>query len=195
MDARQSRRGKRISLQQEKQAAADIGGRTMAASGATRLGGGGDVRILGRTRLECKFTEKSSYALKYEELKKIRRQAMKALENPVFQFAFRHTTGRLRSYAVIPWDVEDPQKTNDDIWFTSAASVTLAEDQLEKALMRGRIQITFAHAGSEPQAFRQFEIMRWHDYTEMSLKHSEDPEDARDQHSSPVPGTPDPTKG
>ena len=192
MDARQSRRGKRISLQQEKQAATDLGGRTMAASGATRLGGGGDVRVLGKTRLECKFTEKSSYALKYEELKKIRRQAIKALESPVFQFAFRHTSGRLRAYAVIPWDVEDPQKTNDDIWFTSAASIMLTEDQLEKALMRGRIQLTFAHAGPEPQAFRQFEILRWHDYVEvMSMKQSEALEDARDQHSIRVPGAPD----
>ncbi len=196
MNARQSRRGKRISLQQEKQAASDIGGRTMAASGATRLGGGGDVRVLGHTRLECKFTEKSNYVLKYEELKKIRRQAMKVLENPVFQFAFRHTTGRLRAYAVIPWDVDEKPKDTDHSWFTSAASVTLTEDQLEKALMAGRIQFTFVHAGTDPLAFRLFEIMRWHDYVEiMSLKHNEAHEDARNQHSVRIPGPTDPITG
>jgi hypothetical protein len=152
--------------------------------------------VLGQTRLECKFTEKSSYSLKYEELKKIRRQAMKVLENPVFQFAFRHTSGRLRAFAVIPWNMDDQQKENDHGWFTSAASITLTEDQLEKALMSGRIQFTFVHAGSDPPAFRMFEIMRWHDYVEInSLKHGEAHEDARNQHSVRVPGATDATEG
>lgn len=192
MDARQSRRGKRISLQQEKRAAEELGGRTMAASGATRLGGGGDVRVLGHTRLECKFTEKSSYSLKYEELKKIRRQAMKALESPVFQFAFRHTTGRLRAYAVIPWEIGDQPKETDHHWATSAASFMLTEDKLEKALMSGRIQFSFLHAGTDPLAFRLFEIMRWHDYVETVLKYNEAQEDASNQHSIRVPGATDP---
>lgn len=191
IDARQSKRGKRISLQQEKRAAQEIGGRTMAASGATRLGGGGDVRVLGRIRLECKFTEKSSYVLKYEELKKIRRQAMKVLESPVFQFAFRHTTGRLQAYAVIPWDTSTgPPKETTHNWFTSAASVTLTEDQLEKALTIGRIQFTFVHASSDPLAFRLFEIMRWHDYIDKM-----EAANAGTQYDSPVHGSPDSVKG
>lgn len=195
MDARQSKRGKRISLRQEKQAAADLGGTTMAASGATRLGGGGDVRVMGNTRLECKFTEKGSYTLKYEELRKIRRQAMKVLEQPVFQFAFRHPSGRLRAYAVIPWQ-EDKVEGKIHYWSTMAGSVTFTEDQLEKALYEGRIQYAFLHPLSDPPSFRMFEIMGWHDYVEvMSLKHNEAHENARDQHRSRIPGAPDSTEG
>lgn len=195
MNARQSRRGKRISLQQEKRAAADLGGRTMAASGATRLGGGGDVRVIGSTRIECKFTEKDSYTLRYEELKKIRTQAMKVLERPVFQFAFRHASGRLRGYAVIPWDVEEKPKDSDHSWYTSARSVTFTEHQLETALQTGKIQFTFMHAGTEPLQFRLFEIMRWHDYVEIETLKHEVQDDVGAQHDKPVSGTPSRAEG
>ena len=122
MDARQSRRGKRISLQQEKRAAADIGGRTMAASGALRLGGGADVRVQGKIRLECKFTEKPSYTLKLDELIKLRKQAVKTLEYPVFQFAFRDPSGRMEQYAVVQWDEE---KAPFHTWHTEHKSYPL----------------------------------------------------------------------
>lgn len=138
----------------------------MAASGATRLGGGGDVRVMGNTRLECKFTEKGSYTLRFIELQKVRKQAFKTLENPVLQFAFRHPSGRLTSYAVIPWVIGDKAAETDNSWLTSNASITFTERQLEDALLKGRIQFTFAPPGKEPLAFRLFEIMRWHDYVE-----------------------------
>jgi hypothetical protein len=188
MNSKQAHRGKRISVQQEKRAAKDLGGKTTAASGAAKFSGGADVRVMGKIRLECKFTEKSEYTLRYIELQKVRKQAMKALEQPVLQFAFRHTTGRLKAYAVIPWNPEDPQKANDDIWFTTATSLTFTEHQLDKALLAGRIQITFAPAGPDPIAFRMFEIMNWHDYVEvMTLKHEVHNDDG-DQYNSSVPG-------
>lgn len=143
----------------------------MAASGATRLGGGGDVRVLGKTRLECKFTEKDTYNLRFLELAKVRKQAIKALEKPVLQFSFRHTSGRLRSYAVIPWDIEGnmPPQESTHSWFTSKTYIPLTESQLEKALLTGRIQFTFVHAGKEPIEQRIFEILRWSDYIEQTM--------------------------
>lgn len=164
MNARQSKRGKKISLQQERITAEELGGRTMAASGATRLGGGGDVRVQGKIRVECKFTEKDRYTLWYSDLRKLQKQAVKTLEYPVLQFAFRHPNGHLVKYAVVPWNKEEKEVTND--WFGSAASVILSEDQLETALANGRIRYTFYC--EIPQAFlnRVFEIMRWDDYVE-----------------------------
>jgi hypothetical protein len=166
MDARQSRRGKRISLQQEKSAAADLGGRTTAGSGAAKFSGGADVRVMGKTRLECKFTEKDTYTLRFVELQKVRKQAMKALEKPVLQFAFRNRTGRMAKYAVIPWEIGDQQKDNDHSWFTSNTQIGFTADELDKALFTGRIQFNFVCPGKEPLAFRLFEILRWHDYIE-----------------------------
>lgn len=91
----------------------------MAASGATRLGGGGDVRVMGKTRIECKFTEKPSYILKLDELLKLRKQAIKTLEYPVFQFAFRDPSGRMEQYAVVQWDEE---KVPFHVWTTDHKS-------------------------------------------------------------------------
>jgi hypothetical protein len=102
MDARTGRRQKRISKRQEEKTAAELGGRTQANSGATPMGGGGDVRVRGQYRVECKFTEGSSYVLKLSELDKLKKQANSVAEIPVFQFEFR-TPGHPRaraSYAV-----------------------------------------------------------------------------------------------
>jgi hypothetical protein len=182
-------------LRQEKQAAVALGGKTTAASGAAKFSGGADVRVMGKIRLECKFTEKPGYVLKYEELKKVRRQAMKALEQPVLQFAFRHTNGRLKAYAVIPWDMEETTDIGH-FWNTSASSTTLTENQLEAALLTGRIQLLFSGGPlTDPPQFRMFEIMNWHDYVEiMSLKH-EVSEDDGDQHNSAVLRSPAASKG
>lgn len=195
MDSRQARRGKRISLQQEKRSAAELGGHTTAASGAAKFSGGADVRVMGKIRLECKFTEKSNYILKYEELKKVRRQAIKALEQPVFQFAFRHPNGRLKSYAVIPWNMEETTGI-EHFWNTSANSITLTENQLETALLTGRVQLLFSGGPlTDPPQFRMFEIMSWHDYVEiMTLKHNETQEDAGNQHNLSVPNATDSTQ-
>jgi hypothetical protein len=197
MNSKQAHRGKRISLQQEKRAAAKLGGRTTAASGAAKFSGGADVRVMGKIRLECKFTEKAEYTLRYVELQKVRKQAMKALEQPVLQFAFRHPNGRLKAFAVTPWNTEEQPADNDHFWNTSANSVIFTEDQLQAALLTGRIQFLFSGGPlTDPPQFRMFEIMNWHDYVEVTtLKYSEAHEDARDQHNRSVPSTPDAAKG
>jgi hypothetical protein len=165
MDARQSKRGKRISLRQEKQTAADLGGRTMAASGATRLGGGADVRVMGKTRIECKFTEKDRYYLKLSELDKLRRQANKSLEYPVFQFAFHYPNGTMSKYAVIPWDIQRGLHAHTNL-STSSKQITVTDQNLNNRLMWGQIQVSFSPPEAIPETFhlRHFEILHWDDY-------------------------------
>jgi hypothetical protein len=95
---------RKISGRQEKRVAAELGGKTQANSGATRLGGGGDVRVPGDTRVECKYTTKDRYVLKSSDLKKLREQAIRGgLEEPVFQIAFRDRLGNMHErFAVTP---------------------------------------------------------------------------------------------
>lgn len=129
----------------------------MAASGATRMGGGADVRVLGTTRLECKVTEKSSYTIKLAELMKVFKQAIRALEQPVLQFAFRHTTGRMKKYAVISWPAND-QADNHSQWDKKTSSYTVTESELESALFTGRIKLVlYAKDGT----CRHFEVLGW----------------------------------
>jgi hypothetical protein len=86
------------SRKQEKRAASRIGGRVQPGSGAGRAKG--DVRDVGYTRMECKFTRAKSYSLKLEELKKIEREAGPG-EQPVFEIEFQSVLPHER-YVVLP---------------------------------------------------------------------------------------------
>ena len=55
MDARTSKRQKKISAKQERRMAEDLGGRVQPASGAMKHAKG-DVRVMGVVRAEAKFT-------------------------------------------------------------------------------------------------------------------------------------------
>ncbi len=105
MDARRSAMQKRISRRQEKNAAADLGGRVQAASGATKHGGA-DVRAPGY-RVECKYTEKGIYSLKRSELEKLVKQAHGSLEQPVLQLAFVDKFGRRTEFAFLRYHKRD----------------------------------------------------------------------------------------
>ncbi len=162
MDARQSRRGKRISLQQEKSAAADLGGRTTAGSGAAKFSGGGDVRVMGKTRVECKITENDSYSLKLDELEKLRKQAIKHLEYPVFQFAFKEISGRSTQYAVIQWDeTEKPQIVLE----TEAKSWTFNKHDVREQV-RSLLQVIFHVKEANSLKTKYFRVMPWEDFVE-----------------------------
>ena len=154
-----TRRVKRISKQQENRAASDLGGRVQAASGATRLGGGADVRVQGKIRVECKVTEKNSYIVKREELLKLSRQAMKTLEIPVFQFAFRSNLGRLDKYAIIsPSDkIDNREPFHLD---TGYGSLNLTQQYLQASLRHGPILLTFRDGAF---AF-MWEVITWTDF-------------------------------
>lgn len=88
----QRTRQKKLSLRQEKKANQELGSKMMPASGAL-LHGGGDGRLPGKIRLECKYTEADKYILKLDDLIKLRTQAVKGgLEEPIFQVEFKGTT-------------------------------------------------------------------------------------------------------
>lgn len=82
----------------------------MAASGGTRLGGGGDVRAPGY-RIECKYTERLAYTLKLSDLQKIRKHAHDSLEQPVLQLAFVDPAGRRTEFAFIRAISSTPDQT------------------------------------------------------------------------------------
>jgi len=166
MNARRRKTIKKTSLRQERQTAQDIDGRTQANSGATRMGGGADVRAHGDTRVECKFTEKDRYTLKLDELVKLRKQAIKSLEYPVFQFAFLFNN-QLTKYAVISW--KGDVSAADTSWGTIAKQMTLLRDNLQLYLLSGRIHLSFSPRGATLSTLHQrsFEVMRWEDYLKM----------------------------
>lgn len=107
MDARTSRQQKRISQRQEQQVADALDGRTQPASGATRLGGGSDVRSEEHA-VECKYTNKKQYSLKQADLLKIRKTALqRGLLRPVMAIDFPNAVnphGLPDRYVVIPWN-------------------------------------------------------------------------------------------
>ena len=88
---------KKISQVQEKANAKDLGGRVTPASGAGKWQKS-DVRSE-EVRLECKVTEKASYALKKTELDKVASEAQ-GDEMPVFSVKFRQPTGDSEYYIV-----------------------------------------------------------------------------------------------
>ena len=98
------------SQRQEKRAAKRIGGRVTAASGA--VGVKGDVRLLGDTRMECKFTRAQSFNLKLAELEKLEREA--SGEDPVFEIEFQGVYPHKR-YVVLPgWLYDRIRETNEE---------------------------------------------------------------------------------
>lgn len=85
---------------QERQTGKDLGGKRQPGSGAfwTAKGDVSTPRYL----VECKLTDKASYSLKEDLLRKIAKEAAVVGKEPVFQIEFQGT-GRTDSYAVIPW--------------------------------------------------------------------------------------------
>ncbi len=163
MDARTSHRQKRISKQQEKQAAADIGGRLQINSGATKHGGG-DVRVPGHTRVECKYTEACSYTLKLGELVKLRDQAVKALEEPVLQFQFRGRSGTpYYSFAVLPaFGGRDLYRQ------TTSRQMNFHEWDLNQWFFvhkKGPMRVRFRDK-TKDDTFKDFDIFEWTDFLE-----------------------------
>lgn len=160
MDARRRRGIKKTSLRQERQTAIEIGGRTQANSGAVRMGGGADVRGSG-LRIECKFTEKETYTLKFKELEKLRKQAIKTLETPIFQFAFKFRNAMTKYVAIKHYGDRQP----NTLWI-EAESVTFKRDWLATRLNEGPLFVTLgATKAGEPNETKVFQILTWDDFT------------------------------
>jgi len=101
---REQRKVMRTSRKQERRVAEDIGGRTQPASGAMPHAKG-DVRKLGRLRVEAKTTWAGSYRLTEEVLDKIAAHASYG-EIPVVvvDFVDKKTNKVKRSVAVVPYE-------------------------------------------------------------------------------------------
>lgn len=153
MDSKTGRRQKRISAKQEVKIAADLGGRTQANSGATRLGGGGDVRAP-NVRVECKYTEQPLFIIKLRELDKLKAQAIKLLEEPVLQFSFRSRSGVLDPYAVIKWDAIGDWRALTIL--VEGLSLRVHQEDLRLKLHLNRMKISFGT--------RSFEVLHWGEY-------------------------------
>ena len=131
------------------------------ASGATMFGGG-DGRLAGKIRLECKFTESDFYILKLEDLLKLRKQAIKGgLERPIFQIEFK---GNFKAkYAV----VEDHtlEEMNLDTWkSTDKKQITLAAQELYTSLEPKKISFGKLQAIGEEFNRHVFVIYEWNDF-------------------------------
>jgi len=158
MDKFRSSRQKRISQVQEKRAAEDIGGRVQAGSGNVKLGGGGDVRKRGEFRVECKYTEKTYFILKLQELVKVQTQALQGgLELPVFQISFvSPRTGAHDQYAVVSTVF---RKSEDIFATTDRKRVRLGKEELQRAfLSKDKVQVIF----EQKTKHMLYEVMPWH---------------------------------
>jgi len=156
MDARARKTIKKASLRQEKQTALDIGGRTTANSGAARFSGGADVRAAGKLRVECKFTEKDFYVLKLKELEKLKKQAVKALEFPVFQFAFKFRN-TLTKYAVTRYDQATTPSLMETLEWLGDGSVRIRHEELQQALAKYKLLLVHLNGSA-------FKIQYWDDF-------------------------------
>lgn len=101
------------SRRQEREVAAQVGGRLTPGSGAGNEKG--DVRVKGLARIEAKTTAKKSYALTIEQLAKIEKAALPSGEIPAMVIEFIDGKGRpLQSCAIVPlWALNDLIKTGD----------------------------------------------------------------------------------
>lgn len=94
------RRQKKLSQQQERDIAEELGGKVNKASGAMAHAKG-DVRKKGHWRVEAKYTEASSYRLTLDDLYKLAGECSD-LERPIFIIDFRKKGGRqLDRFAVV----------------------------------------------------------------------------------------------
>lgn len=88
----------------EQQMAQQLDGRRQPGSGNTRLAGyGGDVRVIGKWRIEHKFTDSiKSYTLKLADLTHILEQARSGGEHPALVLLFRKLE---TSFVILPYEI------------------------------------------------------------------------------------------
>ena len=101
---------RKISQRQEKKGMEELGGEVIPCSGALPHSKS-DGRVKGELRVEFKYTEADHYNLKIEDLIKIRNEATRKLERPVFQIEFKGTNKA--RYAIIPKDPTKSYKVAD----------------------------------------------------------------------------------
>jgi hypothetical protein len=97
------KRLKRRSMKQENKIAKDIGGKRQPGSGAMSHAKG-DIRKVGRLRLEAKFTYAKSFRLSVDTLDKIQAEAAPGeLPGVVVSLLDKHTNRELQSFVIVPY--------------------------------------------------------------------------------------------
>lgn len=157
---------RKVSSTQEKRAARDIGGYTQAASGACRHGGGGDARACGKTRVECKFTEKPYYNLELKTLLKIETHARTALETPVLQLGFRNIFGQMDLYAVMRWQdfacCTGPTTARECFVLSGQYKLT-HEEMLQLLVHQAVLKLVYNYS----PAPKSYVVIPWNDYLKL----------------------------
>jgi hypothetical protein len=104
---------RRLSDRQERRIAEDIGGRTQPGSG-NQPGAKGDVRRLGKDRIEAKLTFAQQYTIKLQELRKILSEATPG-EAAALQVDFvdKDTKRVTDSWVLVPYE-DWLKKVNDE---------------------------------------------------------------------------------
>jgi hypothetical protein len=163
MDARTSKRQKKISAKQEKRLARDLGGKTQPASGAMP-NAKSDVRAVGSVRAEAKYTAKSSFSLKLADLEKIVGEA--GLEMAVLQLCFVDRANRpVLEVAIFPLSqmaggIIGTAKAD---YQTFSKSLHLDRDRITLKLMKGDMYIVFSKGRTRwpLSEHHWFRMMEW----------------------------------
>lgn len=174
MDARTSRRQKKISGKQEQRMAKDLGGRVQPASGAMKHAKS-DVRAMGVVRGEAKYTTADSYVLKQEELEKIVREA--GLEKAVLQLCFvdKRTNRPLQTFAIFPCGPAMPvmpERTQLAEWQTYGKSGRIPRDSIALKLMNrhGPIWYVFSKKVEGKDVHQWYQLLDWTEYLTLMEK-------------------------
>lgn len=162
MDARTSRRQKKISARQEQRIAEDMGGRVQPASGALP-GAKSDVRVFGVARVEAKYTSKDSYKLTLPTLDKIISEA--GLDRAVLQVSFVERSGKaIVDIAVIPWRPRGiTLHTSSAMYQSFGKSMLLQRDRVAVKLL-GPEEVFVVFSSNFGEEHRWFQIMGWRRY-------------------------------
>jgi hypothetical protein len=161
---------RKTSQDQEQRVARDIGGRTMAASGACHTGGGGDARASGKTRVECKFTQQHHYVLKQDTLNKIELQAIRGgLETPVLQLEFRCGHIAPSTFAILRWgdyNLLNPIRATTPLLVLNVTkgSCRLERDDLDVLYMKSPPILKVWFTDEKTGAVKVYAIVPWNHY-------------------------------
>ena len=157
----QIKRRRKLSNKQEQKATKELGLKMSPASGATMFGGG-DGRLAGKIRLECKFTEADSYTLKLEDLLKLRKQAIKGgLERPIFQIEFK---GKFKAKYAVVEDYTLEEMSLETWKETDKKQMILSAEELYSSLAPKRIIFGKLQAIGEGFNRHVFVIYEWNDF-------------------------------
>lgn len=119
---------RKLSNKQEKEVAKALEGKVVINSGATKWKKG-DVDT-SEEKIECKITTKDSYTLKFDDLVKIRTQAIKDdCKEPLFIFEFKDISKYIITFVT-------KEEAKDITVFQTLKSMTFERDSLELAKKR-----------------------------------------------------------